>query len=135
MLAQGGFHAVEIDASAADLDLPIVASEALQQPVRPLAHDVASSEGARASRAAVSHAVLDATSTDPMPQRDVGAYDHEFAHFPQRRGVAMLVDYGDVVAWQRVADRNAAVLTATGVMYKPLQHRRLRRRVYQLNRS
>ena len=47
-----GFHAVEIDADAAYLDLPVLAADPLQQPVGPLAHEVSRSKESGSMRAA-----------------------------------------------------------------------------------
>jgi len=88
MLAKRGFHAIEIDASTANLDLPVVAPESLNQPIRPLAHEVARSKDPGCSRVASNCAFRHATSIDPMSQRGVGACDQELADFTPRHGAA-----------------------------------------------
>ena len=44
MAAQRRLDAVELDADAVNLDLPVLATETLQKPIGPLTHDVSSPE-------------------------------------------------------------------------------------------
>src|SRR5206468_5680075 len=106
VLAEGGFHPVEIDAGASNLDLPVLAADPLQQPVGPLAHEISRPEKSARGRAIAFNAVGGATSIDPKSQRHVGASDDQFSDLA-RRGVApILVDQCQAVAWERIADGN-----------------------------
>src|SRR5881628_3729937 len=51
VLVKGGFHSVEIDAGAPNLDLPVLAADPLQQPVGPLAHEISRPEKSARGRA------------------------------------------------------------------------------------
>jgi hypothetical protein len=44
VLAKCGFYAIKVDASTANLDLPVLASDPLQEAVRPLAYKISGSE-------------------------------------------------------------------------------------------
>src|SRR6202011_2253036 len=71
MLAKGGFHSVQLDADAADLDLPVLAAEPLQQTVGPLAYEIPRSEKSirGCAVAIVFNAIGDAASVGPQAQR------------------------------------------------------------------
>ena len=79
------------------------------------------------------NALVRKTSLDPTSQRNVGACDDELADFAGRRGTTLFIDERETVAGQRIADGNAGVVTPAPVVDEPLQHRRFRGGVDQLD--
>ena len=133
MAAKGGFHAVEIDAGAPNLDLPVLAADPLQQPVGPLAHEISRPEQSTGGRAVAFNAAGGATSIDPMSQRHVWASDDELSDLTRRRVASMLVDQRQAVAWERIADGNSRVVSPAGHIDEPLHHRRFSGGINQLD--
>src|SRR5262245_4922728 len=88
------FHSVEIDPDAANLDLPILAADSFQQPVRPFAYKVSGPENTAKS------------------QRHVRARDNQLSDFARQCAASVLVDHGEPVSRERIADGNARVVTA-----------------------
>src|SRR6185295_10473827 len=120
VLAKKGFDAFEMNADAADLDLPVLASDAFQQAVRSLAHEVSRSKEPTATHVTGCSALALATSIDPASQRHVGACDHELADCARLRNAAILVDDREPVARERIADGNAGIFSAARVGDEPL---------------
>jgi len=112
VLAKKGFYAFEMNADAAYLDLPVLASYSLQQAVWPLTHEVSSSKGPTCGHAAGFNAPVRATYIGPTSQRHVWACDNELADFARLRDTAILVDYREAVARERIADWNAGVFAS-----------------------
>src|SRR5688572_359046 len=123
VLAKKGFYAFEVNADAAYLDLPVLASHSLQQAVWPLAHEVSGSKGPTCAHATGFNALVRATSIAPTSQRHVWACDNELANLARLRDAAILVDYREAVARERIADWNAGIFASERVVDEPLQHR------------
>src|SRR5580704_15719777 len=98
MLAKGGFHSFEIHASAPNLDLPVLAAHALQQSVRPLAHQVARPKYSRRPSVAACNAI-----GGPKSQRHVRAPDDQLTDLAWTRVASIFVDQRQAVAWKRIA--------------------------------
>src|SRR5262245_51309449 len=132
MCPEYSFDAVEIDARSAYLDLPVLSADSLEEPVAPLAHEVASTEDSPSALVCF-NALVRKTSVNPTAQRNVSAGDDELAHFAARGGATLFIDQRETVARQRIPDRNAGILTLAGFGDEPLHHRRFRRRVDDLD--
>src|SRR5688572_3556254 len=123
VLAKTGFYAFEVNADATYLDLSVLASYSLQQAVSPLAYEVSRSKGPTCAHATGFNALVRATSIGPTSQRHVWACDHELPDFARLRAAAILVDYREAVARERIADWNAGIFASARVVDEPLQHR------------
>src|SRR5262245_48852372 len=68
MRTHRGLNAIEIDARATNLHLPVLAADAFEQSVRPLAHEIAGAELPIGARARAFTGLLDASPADPVSQ-------------------------------------------------------------------
>src|SRR5262249_44329594 len=120
--AKHGFDAVEIDAKPAYLDLPVLAADSFQQSIGPLAHEVPGAKDPRSAPIGF-NGLVRKTPLRPTSQRNVRACDKKLADFAGGRGMTLFIDYRETVAGQRIADRNAGVVTPAAVVNEPLHHR------------
>jgi hypothetical protein len=98
VLAKKGFHAFEMNADAADLDLPVLASYSVQQAVWPSGARGLRSKESTCAHANGCNALVRATSIGPTSQRHIWTCDNELADFARLRDAAILVDYREAVA-------------------------------------
>src|ERR1700688_4492755 len=111
-----------MDAGAPNFDLPVLAADPLQQPVRPLAHEISRPKKSTRGRAVAFNAAGGAAPIDPKSQRHVGTCDDQLSDLARRRVASMLVDQRQAVAWKRIADGNSRVVSAAGIIDEPLHH-------------
>jgi len=132
--ANRGFDAVELHPRTADLDLPVLAPDAIEQAVGPPSHQIAGSEDPHPAIAgAALPGIRHAASSPPSPERDVGAANQQFTRLAGSCRSAVLIDHRQGVARQRIADRNSRIVLGRTVPDEPLHHRRLGGGVHQLN--
>jgi hypothetical protein len=135
MLAKGGFHRVQLDPHAPDLYLSVFAAGPLEQPVGPLAHEIACPEKTMRGRGAGAlEASSDTTSVDPKPQRNVGPCNDQFPNLPVLCGTSGLIDHGQVITRKRVTDGNPQITAPVRAFDEPLHDGRFGGRINRLDR-
>ncbi len=128
------FKFARLDANTADLDLPVLAADEIDQPVGAQAHEIAGAQDAagRIIRTGRKIARIH-LAVDPAAERDIRAAQHQLAGLARRRRLAVLADDSQRIAGQRIAERHAVAFARKIRGHEPLHDRRLGRGIAELD--
>jgi hypothetical protein len=124
MAANGRFHAIQLNAGAADLHLPVFAPKPVIEPIGAPPNQVPGSEYSQVRIACVALVSSRLTpSLRPNPEGNIRALNEQLAHLTFRCQLSIFVDNRQFIAQQRITDGNPLFAFRHNFTNKPLHHR------------